>query len=135
MCFFFFFKQKTAYEMRISDWSSDVCSSDLHGTDAICAFRPVSGALFLKAHYRRFTLAKNRLILFAQRYGKGQQCFLADLGGYAAWSPALTRCIDHSRTDGGNLQPLPLRAGYKLGPSARTQGGMEQRPGFSRHRR
>src|SRR3546814_10081273 len=28
-CFFFFFEQKTAYEMRISDWSSDVCSSDL----------------------------------------------------------------------------------------------------------
>src|SRR3546814_8346126 len=28
---FFFFKQKTAYEMRISDWSSDVCSSDLSG--------------------------------------------------------------------------------------------------------
>src|SRR3546814_1776930 len=27
---FFFFKQKTAYDMRISDWSSDVCSSDLH---------------------------------------------------------------------------------------------------------
>src|SRR3546814_5769865 len=27
-CVFFFFKQKTAYEMRISDWSSDVCSSD-----------------------------------------------------------------------------------------------------------
>src|SRR3546814_7424253 len=29
MDYFFFFKQKTAYEMRISDWSSDVCSSDL----------------------------------------------------------------------------------------------------------
>src|SRR3546814_9660004 len=29
---FFFFKQKTAYDMRISDWSSDVCSSDLQGT-------------------------------------------------------------------------------------------------------
>src|SRR3546814_16494432 len=29
--YFFFFKQKTAYEMRISDWSSDVCSSDLDG--------------------------------------------------------------------------------------------------------
>src|SRR3546814_5753754 len=28
-CLFFFFKQKTAYEVRISDWSSDVCSSDL----------------------------------------------------------------------------------------------------------
>src|SRR3546814_15687054 len=31
--FFFFFKQKTAYEMRISDWSSDVCSSDLSSPD------------------------------------------------------------------------------------------------------
>src|SRR3546814_14544971 len=34
---FFFFKQKTAYEMRISDWSSDVCSSDLRGI--ICTVR------------------------------------------------------------------------------------------------
>src|SRR3546814_1650955 len=37
LCFvvwFFFFKQKTAYEMRISDWSSDVCSSDLRYWDA-----------------------------------------------------------------------------------------------------
>src|SRR3546814_19605923 len=31
MFIIFFFKQKTAYEMRISDWSSDVCSSDLNG--------------------------------------------------------------------------------------------------------
>src|SRR3546814_4175067 len=30
---FFFFKLKTAYEVRISDWSSDVCSSDLHARD------------------------------------------------------------------------------------------------------
>src|SRR3546814_1780224 len=35
----FFFKQKTAYEMRISDWSSDVCSSDLLGALSFtCAF-------------------------------------------------------------------------------------------------
>src|SRR3546814_7792151 len=33
MLFFFFFKQKTAYERRISDWSSDVCSSDLIGAE------------------------------------------------------------------------------------------------------
>src|SRR3546814_13476027 len=32
---FCFFKQKTAYEMRISDWSSDVCSSDLRGEAAV----------------------------------------------------------------------------------------------------
>src|SRR3546814_8385797 len=31
LSFVFFFNQKTAYEMRISDWSSDVCSSDLNG--------------------------------------------------------------------------------------------------------
>src|SRR3546814_9804945 len=31
----FFFKQKTAYEMRISDWSSDVCSSDLHRQNSV----------------------------------------------------------------------------------------------------
>src|SRR3546814_12390666 len=39
--FFFFFKQKTAYEMRISDWSSDVCSSDLT-TSPACGARPRS---------------------------------------------------------------------------------------------
>src|SRR3546814_9289134 len=47
---FFFFKQKTAYEMRISDWSSDVCSSDLEpsmpeisGIGLVAAF--VAGAI------------------------------------------------------------------------------------------
>src|SRR3546814_20034033 len=37
--FFFFFKQKTAYEMRISDWSSDVCSSDLDGAPSLALYR------------------------------------------------------------------------------------------------
>src|SRR3546814_6461630 len=41
-CFVFFFKQKTAYEMRISDWSSDVCSSDLRP----CARRARTSVLF-----------------------------------------------------------------------------------------
>src|SRR3546814_17025854 len=37
--FMFFFKQKTAYEMRISDWSSDVCSSDLRvGLDRLALY-------------------------------------------------------------------------------------------------
>src|SRR3546814_8948823 len=57
--FFFFFKQNTAYEMRISDWSSDVCSSDLleddqgmaaglikaSGGDAATAVRETDAAL------------------------------------------------------------------------------------------
>src|SRR3546814_1434787 len=38
--FVFFFKQKTAYEMRISDWSSDVCSSDLFDASAPVLRKP-----------------------------------------------------------------------------------------------
>src|SRR3546814_2335925 len=41
----FFFKQKTAYEMRISDWSSDVCSSDLVGLVLSLFFRIRAGWL------------------------------------------------------------------------------------------
>src|SRR3546814_3348937 len=40
-CVIFFFKQKTAYEMRISDWSSDVCSSDLMATDSVVSRRMI----------------------------------------------------------------------------------------------
>src|SRR3546814_3170142 len=39
---FFFFKQKTAYEMRISDWSSDVCSSDLSLQRALSPSTPAT---------------------------------------------------------------------------------------------
>src|SRR3546814_19422010 len=45
VCLFFFFKQKTAYEMRISDWSSDVCSSDLGVLLTVVAFVLVIGPL------------------------------------------------------------------------------------------
>src|SRR3546814_7439267 len=43
---FFFFKQTTAYEMRISDWSSDVCSSDLYGGIATPSEAAGVGAMF-----------------------------------------------------------------------------------------
>src|SRR3546814_1531225 len=42
---FFFFKQKTAYEMRISDWSSDVCSSDLYRAQAQQARAQIAATL------------------------------------------------------------------------------------------
>src|SRR3546814_3015122 len=48
MLYVFFFKQKTAYEMRISDGSSDVCSSDLHANSqkrAVAMLEPVFGVL------------------------------------------------------------------------------------------
>src|SRR3546814_4030371 len=44
VCLFFFFKQKTAYELRISDWSSDVCSSDL-------VFRPYGIKVWLSVNF------------------------------------------------------------------------------------
>src|SRR3546814_3061755 len=66
--FVFFFKQKTAYEMRISDWSSDVCSSDLVAAESgrlvigqvvgpggvarvltACRYRPVAGVALERA--------------------------------------------------------------------------------------
>src|SRR3546814_8992133 len=57
MCFFLFFKQKTAYEMRIRDWSSDVCSSDLQDVlmevwerthvTAVCVTHDVDEAILL----------------------------------------------------------------------------------------
>src|SRR3546814_2306382 len=50
---FFFFKQKTAYEMRISDWSSDVCSSDLASVVLI-------GAACLIEHYRANPMLQTR---------------------------------------------------------------------------
>src|SRR3546814_1633985 len=46
---FFFFKQKTAYEMRISDWSSDVCSSDLRGACRARASRILRPCATLRA--------------------------------------------------------------------------------------
>src|SRR3546814_7775439 len=45
---FFFFKQKTAYEMRISDWSSDVCSSDL-GRNLSRSVRPGAERVLIAA--------------------------------------------------------------------------------------
>src|SRR3546814_4560146 len=46
--FFFFFKQKTAYEMRISDWSSDVCSSDLWLIVPLIHLERLAGFLLLE---------------------------------------------------------------------------------------
>src|SRR3546814_6112824 len=44
----FFFKQKTAYEMRISDWSSDVCSSDLHVFPALHHLVPMKVSTWIQ---------------------------------------------------------------------------------------
>src|SRR3546814_10864206 len=60
---FFFFKQKTAYEMRISDWSSDVCSSDLiEVVKAGHAGHPIGGELQLEFLTELIVLVHHRHI-------------------------------------------------------------------------
>src|SRR3546814_7940287 len=65
---FFFFKQKTAYEMRISDWSSDVCSSDL-----------------ARENYQIVLAFRDRLI----RYGTVEACYLSLFGAEGVTVPPL----------------------------------------------
>src|SRR3546814_4305545 len=55
--FFFFFKQKTAYELRISDWSSDVCSSDLPRVRRTGPARPLRRAQRVGPFLGRFNPA------------------------------------------------------------------------------
>src|SRR3546814_10667891 len=64
---FFFFKQKTAYEMRISDWSSDVCSSDL----------PCAGCLDRRPGQGRFAQCG---IVTCMREGRQSTALLATSG-------------------------------------------------------
>src|SRR3546814_19841019 len=73
--FFFFFKQKTAYEMRISDWSSDVCSSDLHVLDALVDQVALHGDVILEID---LGLAARRAV--ERRLGDVEIALLDDLG-------------------------------------------------------
>src|SRR3546814_3396850 len=84
VCFllFFFFKQKTAYEMRISDWSSDVCSSDLKtflehiGADTTAKF---VGFKCADRYYSSLDMAtalhpQTLLALRSEERGVGKEC-------------------------------------------------------------
>src|SRR3546814_19819019 len=59
---FFFFKQKTAYEMRISDWSSDVCSSDLIHRCSLPLFKPLAVSCLFRRLMTRHLSSMCRLI-------------------------------------------------------------------------
>src|SRR3546814_5089571 len=64
----FFFKQKTAYEMRISDWSSDVCSSDLDRGRGIARRRKALGVTSVHAFARES--GKSREAINAAEHGR-----------------------------------------------------------------
>src|SRR3546814_8214796 len=60
ICFVFFFKQKTAYELRISDWSSDVCSSDLKtAAKLITEYGGLEAALEAAPHMKKSKMQEN----------------------------------------------------------------------------
>src|SRR3546814_4293563 len=69
MCLFFFFKQKTAYEMRISDWSSDVCSSDLQivREDATLGQELAILVQAFQRHVEAMADARDLLVLFRRQ--------------------------------------------------------------------
>src|SRR3546814_12267796 len=68
MTLFFFFKQKTAYEMRISDWSSDVCSSDLVKLDGY-QYCSQAVALAERGELRRSVQAASKALHVALQSG------------------------------------------------------------------
>src|SRR3546814_7285066 len=84
----FFFKQKTAYELRISDWSSDVCSSDLpparrgaHAADSkalaalVCkAVRPGDSLLVKGSLGSRMTVVVEALLARSEERRVGKEC-------------------------------------------------------------
>src|SRR3546814_18553978 len=106
--FFFFFKQKTAYEMRISDWSSDVCSSDLADPDlmathlrCLCEADIIRNLLGAREPYSDENVrAKAQCIVdvFLKVYGKAT-CGL--------WAPNVYRHFGVTRLSGATTQRNP----------------------------
>src|SRR3546814_1616084 len=78
----FFFKQKTAYEMRISDWSSDVCSSDLHFWDFLASADDEANAVLATGRGLMRSHPRSELMETSRREGGST----SDIGGWAAES-------------------------------------------------
>src|SRR3546814_8926745 len=94
---FFFFKQKTAYEMRISDWSSDVCSSDL--VASIPALYSDAGVLHVAA-----------------RAAQDSQVYWLRTRSMGVWSAAVL-LVPPPTNGGGSFTAAPLRADTPAAPT------------------
>src|SRR3546814_8696646 len=100
---FFFLKQNAAYEVRISDWSSDVCSSDLsadglavHGFDPVAYvddYQAVRGKAEFEASWQgarwRFSSAGNQA-----RFLKNPAAYAPQYGGFGAYSVEIGKAYD-----------------------------------------
>src|SRR3546814_1769393 len=101
---FFFFKQKTAYEMRISDWSSDVCSSDLE------ELLPDDALVLLAPRFTRWMRAGK------VRFGKASTVKVADCPAFTCPTSAssmLTSSFIRSEEHTSELQSL-MRISYAV---------------------
>src|SRR3546814_18442334 len=132
--FIFFFKQKTAYDMRISDWSSDVCSSDLRGVggifydhlegafDANFAFTKDVGEAFLAIFP---TIVRQRMGLAWN--SEEQQRQLEWRGRYAEFNLVYDRGTSFRLNTGGNIDTIlmsqaPLASARRWNENIRQSG-------------
>src|SRR3546814_3545278 len=116
-CFFFFFKQKTAYEMRISDWSSDVCSSDLIRT-TISEMGPV-----LLARLMGLNDTQEGVLTIAFRFADEQGLLLLDLADLQAM---LAHCAENAQAlsaQYGNVTKASVGAIQRQLLQLESQGG------------
>src|SRR3546814_7718883 len=108
ICVFFFFKQKTAYELRISDWSSDVCSSDLsvgdfgHGS----GFAIAPDRIVTNAHVVELAARDPEHVVIGIVPSAGDKTFR---GRVVAYDPA--RDLAEIAFDGAALPPVTLYNG------------------------
>src|SRR3546814_20071982 len=132
---FFFFKQKTAYEMRISDWSSDVCSSDLAsglGAGAAAGTAPARSAAPSRRSRSRPIAERLPLGLFgAITPGAAQD--IRDASGIVvtvADEQRVTACLLRGLPDGygnGSTQDFPLVVLAHTGQTYRYTAQRRQR--------
>src|SRR3546814_12031342 len=99
--FVFFFKQKTAYEMRISDWSSDVCSSDLYVSSWLKCHHPAVFACGILNSQPMGFYAPAQLVRDAREHGIEVRGVDVNASG---WDNSLERKDDGS---------LALRLGFR----------------------
>src|SRR3546814_4751020 len=102
--FFFFFKQKTAYEMRISDWSSDVCSSDLtYRFDRDTTLAILAG------------FAHNRRVMIQGYHGTGKSTHIEQVSARLNWPCIRVNLDSHiSRIDLVGKDAIVLKDGKQV---------------------
>src|SRR3546814_3597589 len=111
VCCLCFFKQTTAYELRISDWSSDVCSSDLIRDDVVHRLQPDGEAHHLRAGAGGGELRVVELAVRRRGGVQDQRAHVADVGEVRQQLAALHHLRSEEHTS--ELQSL-MRISYAV---------------------